>query len=244
MKNKIETQLFEEYLGHVSRARSEILQNRYPVLPSNYGDPLDEDDENFLKCYEKLRKFLKKYWRKDRFFFSPPGQLLRSECFKAETAHEALMFFLIKPREYHDPEILISPEYIYLASEVQKELRDRQLDIEIGLREKKQLFKNQKEQIELGMLHRVVNNSIEKKEINSKPLTWHEIADQLPQNPPWSQSKISRMLAKLLNASNSKGMTAYVNLFMKSEPPKGYIRKNSEGKIIRNRIVYDSNLLK
>jgi hypothetical protein len=64
-----------------------------------------------------------------------------------------------------------------------------------------------------------------------EPLTWKEIRARLPQGrATWSQSKISRVMARLLKAKGDNGMTAYRDAFKSRNPFIGLQQYDPEGR--------------
>jgi PHD/YefM family antitoxin component YafN of YafNO toxin-antitoxin module len=227
-----ELEAFERFWDHVSRAEQEIRENPCSLSPANRGDPLEKTDEEFLQAYKKIKPHLAKFRRK-RLFFPPTGLMLRSGPYHAETAHEALMLFLIKPNEYESAYVLSSQEYLSIKEEAQAELKNRQEALEKSAAKlRKTADQMAREERDRGTLLRVILDHMLKssREDHPKPLIWKELQDRLPKDPdPWCQSRITRTMAKLLDAPRTKGMTTYRELFRNPELKRGFIIKNLEG---------------
>jgi hypothetical protein len=233
---------FTHFWDHVDRAEQDIRENRYAPTPANRGDPWEEKDEEFFRAYQKVKRHLAKY-RRRRPFYPPVGLMLRSGMYEAETAHEALMSFLIKPAEYESASVLRSPEYLAIKNEAQDELKDRQAALERSTdRTKRKRTKAATREKELGTLYKVILDHMLSviREDHPKPLKWNEIRDRLPQDPePWSQAKISRTLAELLDAPAAKGMTAYRRLFTDRDRMRGFMKPDLDGRQDVDGVVTD-----
>jgi len=238
-----EREAFEEFWNHVRRTEQDIRENPYAPSPANYGDPLDEKDEEFLESYRKIKPYLSKFRRK-RLFFAPTGLLLRSGSYSAETAHEALMQFLLHPTDYETATVLNSKEYLAIKEEAQDELKKRQESLDrVSAKVRKTEEQKAREERDRGTLLRVILDHMVKaeREDHPKPLIWKELQVRLPQDPePWSQSRISRTMASLLDAPGAKGMNAYRELFRNPERRRGFIIKNLQGQRDVDAAVEDS----
>ncbi|MFN4259508.1 MAG: hypothetical protein ACK4RK_09415, partial [Gemmataceae bacterium] len=169
-----EIQAFERFWDYVRRAEQAIRENRRIPTPANWGDPLEEQDEEFLQAYGKIKPHLAKFRRK-RLFLSPSGLLLRSGNYSAETAHEALVLFLIKPTEYESADVLNSQEYLSIKVEAQAELKARQESLEkSSATARKMAGQEAREEQDRGTLLRVILDHMLKaaREDRPEPLIW------------------------------------------------------------------------
>ncbi len=115
---------FEDFWDRVAKAEFDIRQNAHlgRLPPCCIGDPWDED---FAASYEKIRPLLKKF-RRHRFFSVPPGLMFFPGPIKAETALQAVMFFLNPSGElYGEAHALDSYEYVEMKREAMAEEHDR-----------------------------------------------------------------------------------------------------------------------
>jgi hypothetical protein len=243
--NSTELAAFERFWDLVRRAEQDIRENPRLPTPGNWGDPLDEKDHEFLQSYKKIKPYLAKFRRK-RLFLPPANLMLRSGAYSAETAHEALMFFLHHPTDYEYTEVLNSPEYLSIKVEAQAELKDRQESLDrSAARSMKSTSEKAEIEHDVGTLYQVIRDHmiIAIREEHPKPLNWKELRDRLPQDPKaWSQPKISRTMAKLLDAPRANGMRAYQKLFRSREGLKGIISRDAAGNRNVDASVEDSPL--
>jgi hypothetical protein len=117
---------FDEFWERVGKAEVDIRLNAHlgRLPPCCIGDPWDED---FAASYKRIRPLLLKF-RRHRFFSVPAGLMFFPGPLRAETAHQAIMFYLNPPRElYGEAHALDSQEYIEMKREAMEELQDRDI---------------------------------------------------------------------------------------------------------------------
>jgi len=236
-----ERDAFDLFWEHVRLAEQDVRENahRGHPPPSVYGDPWDKE---FEEAYNGIRKYLRKF-RKKRIFCPPPGVPMRPAPFTAETAHQALMYFLNKPDElYGSAKALDFPEYLKIKTEAQAELQGRQGTIEQSeAKSKSKRDKRSKHEKDLKILFDVLVGHVLSvvHEEHPKPLTWREIQDRLPQNPqPWSQAKISRVMTELFDAPG-EAAEEYKRFFRSRERRRGFSTLDPERRRTVDAPVYD-----
>lgn len=215
--------VFDVFWGHVQEAERNVRENghRGRLPPDCYGDPWDED---FAAAFEAVKRYVRKF-RRDRFFPVPAGLAFRPGPIRAETAHQALMFFLNRPEELHgEMGVLDSPEYLAIKSEALKELehRSRTRRPASNLQDLP-CTKSAKIIGELAMLKAcLLEYHIPKKgEVVMKPLTLYEIRAKF--FPEWCQPTATRRMQKLFKAHDAAA--AYARIFTGDMPPDGFRRR-------------------
>jgi hypothetical protein len=213
--------VFDTFWDHVQRAEQDVWENghRGPLPPICSGDPWDEE---FAAAYEEIQPYLRRF-KRDRFFPVPAGLPFRPRPIRAETAHQAIMFFLNKPDElYGDIKALDSPEYLAIKEEAKEELKQRDKSRRVPRRTKDLKCsisaKIRSELIELrGYLweyHFPLNG-----DHVLKPLTIRELKAEFG----WSQSTVTRRMQDFFHCNAA--MAAYARLFHRETTKAGYIRR-------------------
>jgi len=116
---------FEDFWSHVRDAEHSIRDWDRP--PLQRGEAAYYWDERFAAAYDAVAPLLQPLAQK-RMFVTPPS-VPELSPFSAETAHQALMFFLNPPQAlFGYPSALDSPEYRQIKREAQDELRQTLAD--------------------------------------------------------------------------------------------------------------------
>lgn len=114
-------QRFDGFWSHVKKHERDVRENGHlgRIPPDCHGD--DWDDE-FAAEYELLRPYLKTF-SEERFYQTPPGIACCAMPITAETAHQALMFFLNPSIDLHgEAGVLDSAEYKAIKAAAMLEL--------------------------------------------------------------------------------------------------------------------------
>ncbi len=220
-----ELQAFEAFWDFVRRAELDVRENNHRghPPPDVASDPWDQD---FADAYTAIRRFLAKFRRK-RAFFPPPGVPLRPTPFEAETAHEALMFFLNKPDElYGSAKALASKEYLDLKGEAMEERRLRQAFKE-GLAKNRVRAAVIKKKTQADLL--VFISFLAKHHFPARgepvcePLTQEDIMKALD----WPQARVSRCFRRWFKSN--RGMSTYRRHCRTGEIKRGFLKKYEDG---------------
>lgn len=219
------TRDLEEFWVHVANAEQDVREygHRGRLPPDWHGDLWSDELSN---AYDAISPYLRKV-QKDRFFRVPNGLAFRTVPIKAETAHQALMYFLNPPEELHgEPGVLESVEYKQLKSEAMAELH--QLD---GAREvrndRPSSTRSAKKRSELVELRAVLldHHFPKKLPFRENTLSSKEIEMHLG----WSQPKVSKRMGVLF--CTREGMAAYAAVFSSGSTPKGFRKRFDDSTI-------------
>jgi hypothetical protein len=206
-KNRKFLDSFDNFWAFVSKAEHDIRQNGHlgRMPPDSHDDPVDDA---FAAAYETIRPHLKKF-RRERYFTIPVGLALASRPFSAETAHQALMFFLDPPKDlYGEKGVLDSPEYLAIKESAMQELQKRdEARISVAAEKTPSLSaKMASELIELRAF--VFDHHLPKGgRVQTTTLKSTEIEERFG----WSQSTVSRKMGKLFKSNH--GMSVYGAVF-------------------------------
>ncbi|NLX97851.1 MAG: hypothetical protein GXY83_16935 [Rhodopirellula sp.] len=222
--------VFEVFWDHIRRAEQDVRRNGHlgRLPPDCSNDPWDAD---FAAAYEAVKRYLRKF-RRDRFFPVPAGLAFRSGPIQAESAHQALMYFLNKPDELHgEVGVLDSTEYVAIKAEAIKELelRDKarrprlKTDAPVSSQDARMLAS-------LTMLQAFVmeHHFPAGGNVVCEPLTLKQIVAKFG----WSQSTATRRMKKLFprkEKGDPEGMAAYNKLFAGEAPTRGYLQAFKDG---------------
>lgn len=219
--------VFEIFWDHVRRAEEIIRQyghlGRLP--PMCHGDPWDED---FAKAYDGIRRYLRKFQR-DQSFRVPADLAFRVGPLRAETAHQALMFFLNKPEELHgEPGVLDSTEYLAIKSDAMREYSERDKSRAVwstptrSRGEEDARIDQDVEDLKYALRERYFPA---RGEGVQHPESFKDLRRIL--FPAWSGSKFCRRMQKLLKCRNAK--RAFDELFRGGGPHTGFLRLLEDG---------------
>lgn len=213
------TSAFDTFWTHVERAERDIHENGHlgRLPPICHGDPWDDE---FAAAYDAVRPYLTKF-QKERYYPVPPGLAFRPGPIKAETAHQALMFFLNRPDELHGEKgVLDSTEYKAIKEAAMAELRQRD-EVRVAKNRRPPCTMSAKQRSELielrGFLldhHFPKGQPFQKRTLTS---------DEIERAFGWSQSTASRKMGQLFKTR--RGMAAYAVVFGTASTPKGYRKR-------------------
>lgn len=212
---------FDVFWDHVRGAEEDVRKNRDRgrLPPICHGDPWDED---FAHAYTLIRPNLRKF-REDRFFAVPAGLAFRTGPLRAETAHQALMFFLNPPAElYGEAQPLDSQEYRVIKKAAMDELERRDKQRLAPWKPKRQLCSSKSRILgEISTLKGVLKDHHfpEGKDVVLTPLTLEEIQAKFG----WSQATATRRMQKLFKWKDA--MAAYTEVFSRNLTHSGYLKK-------------------
>jgi hypothetical protein len=217
---------FDVFWDYVRQAEEDIETHRGGRLPPIcHGDPWNDD---FAYAYDAIQRYLGKF-RCRRFFVVPVGLPFRGRPIQAETAHQALMYFLNPSRElYGDAQALSSPEYLAIKKEALEELAHRNKSRKPRWKRKETPCSVSSRILgELATLRGYIfgHHFPPGGGFNGKTLTGEEIAKAFN----WSQTTASRRMQVLLKRDD--GMAAYNAIFDIEMPPEGYRRRLEDGTI-------------
>jgi hypothetical protein len=206
-KNRKFLDSFDNFWAFVSKAEHDIRQNGHlgRMPPDSHDDPVDDA---FAAAYETIQPHLKKF-RRERYFTIPVGLALASRPFSAETAHQALMFFLDPPKDlYGEKGVLDSPEYLAIKESAMQELQKRD-EARISVASKKRPSMSARMASELIELRAFLfdHHFPEGCRDRTTTLTSKEIQAHLG----WNQSKVSKTMSKLFKSN--KSMSHYGAVF-------------------------------
>lgn len=204
----------------VSAAEQHVNQNSHRGLcpPCCYGDPWNEE---FAEAYAKLRPWLKLF-RSNRIYPVPPGIMYRPSPIQAESASQALMFFLNPPKQLEGcPGVLETNEYLAMKSDAIQELDDADKRRRKKRSPKKPYSRSSRRRAQLLELRALLINHHfpENDEFSGRCLTGKEIGKALN----CSQSTASRLMSLLFQRKD--GMEAYNKVFSTDRTPRGYLRQ-------------------
>ncbi len=207
---------WDTYWNHVERAERDIRENghRGRLPPICYGDPWDEE---FAAAYEAVRPFLRKFL-KIRYYPVPVGLAFCMTPIKAETALQALMFFLNPAAElYGEAGVLDSAEFkaIKAAALLEFQRRDDARVAKTRISACTRKAKTKSQLVELrGVIfdhHFPKGEPFRKETLESK---------EIEALFGWSQSTVNKKMKLLFKGQN--GMTAYAAVFDSHATTKGY----------------------
>ncbi len=215
-KSNDSLQKFETFWDHVTNAERDIRENGHlgRLPPPHFGDPWDEE---FAAALHELIPLLRKF-RKLRFYLTPVGLAFRPSPILAETAHEALMFFLNRPEELHGEKgVLDSTEYLAIKAAAMLELQELEA-ARVAPKRISSCSRSAKRRSELIELRGFLLDFHlpEGKPFRARTLTSAEIEAHFG----WSQSKVSRRMSELFKDRN--GMKGYGALFGTHTTTKGF----------------------
>ena len=210
------TKEFEYFWSHVANAERDIRENGHlgRLSPICFGDPWDED---FAAALQAIIPHFRKF-RKMRFYFIPVGLMFRPSPIMADSAHEALMFFLNSPSElYGEKGVLDSAEYLTIKAAAMAELQELSA-ASIAPTRTSSCSRSARRRSELTDLRGLLldHHLPEGKPFQIRTLTSAEIEAHFS----WSQSKVSRRMSELFK--NRNGMKAYGAVFGTHTTPRGF----------------------
>jgi hypothetical protein len=210
------------FWSFVATFELDIRQNghRGRMPPCCLDDPWNEE---FAQAYELLAQHLKRF-RQLRYFKVPAGLAFFQMPLLAETAHQALMFFLNPAFGlYGEMGVLDSPEYIAIKEAAMAELEQHQA-ARLKAKVKPKCSKDAKTSVELIelMAHLRDHHFPEGKPACNIALGLKDLQKHFG----WSQGTATRRMKALFKTSGS-GMDRYKAVFSDDEPLKGY-RKELE----------------
>ena len=210
---------FSRFWNFVDRAEQDIWQNghRGRLPPDCHGDPWDDE---FAAAYESVVPLLKKF-QQERFFEVPVGLALFSGPLQAETAHQALMFFLNPSKElYGEKGPLDSPQYLAIKDAAMKEISDKD-KARISGALKKRPSSSARLASELIELRAFIFDHHFPKDggVRTTTLTSKEIESHFN----WSQPTVSRKMGKIFQSD--KGMKVYGVVFGTHTSDAGYCKR-------------------
>ncbi len=212
------TQTCGAFWNKVQKAEQDIRENGHVgrLPPICFGDPWDAE---FAQAYDAVRPHLSKF-RKERYYRVPSGLAFRPSPLKAETAHQALMFFLNRPDElYGEKGVLDSPEYKAIKEAAMLELQQRD-EIRISKNRRPSSSSSAKQRSSIIELRAfLIDHHFPK----GRPFQKETLpCEAIEQEFGWSQGTVSKKMTTLFKLAG--GMTAYTALFEDKETstPKGF----------------------
>jgi hypothetical protein len=210
---------FDRFWSFVARAEQDIRENEHRgrIPPDSFGDPWDEE---FAAAYEAIQPHLKKF-RKARFFKVPAGLAFFTGPFTAETAHQALMFYLNPPKElYGERGVLDLPEYVAIKEQAMRELQNRD-EARVSTARKQRPSLSARMVSELIELRAYIcdHHFLKDDRVRTTTLTSKEIGSHFG----WSQATVSRKMSRIFKSNN--GMEVYAAMFGTHDSDAGYNRK-------------------
>lgn len=207
------------FWSFVATFELDIRQNghRGRMPPCCLDDPWDEE---FAQAYELLAQHLKRF-RRLRYFKVPAGLAFFQLPLWAETAHQALMFFLNPAFGlYGEMGVLDSPEYIAIKEAAMAELEQHQA-AQLKAKAKPKCSKDSRILVELIELKGHLRDDLIRR--NGKA-HWNPLGLKDIQNHfGWSQATATRRMQSLFQTADA--MDAYNEVFRETEPPSGYLKK-------------------
>jgi hypothetical protein len=199
--------------------------NRTEEFIRQYGhtgyDPSNRDrwDDDFAAAYEAIRPALRPFSPR---MFTVPTDVPVLNAYSAETAHQAVMFFLNPPQAlFGSIQALDSPEYREIKNQAQEELR--RVQSQKGRRKKSRMSREDLAADLTALLSALVLHHRPSEEApSSEPLTQQELARILK----WSQPRVSRRMAKLFPED---GMNGYRQSCKDGSVLKGFIKRYADG---------------
>ncbi len=198
---------FDKFWNFVAKAEQDIQQNGHlgRMPPDSHDDPWDDE---FAAAYDVVEPQLQKF-RETRFFKVPAGLAFVPGPFTAETAHQALMFFLNPSTQlYGELGVLDTPEYLAIKESAMQELQNRD-EARISVVSEKRPSLSARMASELIELRAFIFDHHLPKggRVQTTTLTSKEIESHFG----WSQSKVSKKMSKLFKSN--RGMSAYGAVF-------------------------------
>ena len=214
----------EVYWDFARRAKLSIRENCHKgrIPPDCGGDYWDED---FAKAYDDIKPFLRKN-RKGCFWATAAGLAFFSGPIKAETAHQALMFYLNAPEKlYGERDALESPEFIAIESAASNELMqvEKSRHLKVAKKPYSPSAKKRTELIELRAFIMDRHFPFHGNTVELSPCKAKDIMKEFG----WSQSKVSRYMSIIFK--NKSGMRAYAAVFNTDTTPRGYKKRFENG---------------
>lgn len=207
------SEAFEKFWMYVERAERQVRENEHRgrLPPICQGDPWDE---GFAAAYERLVPYLRKF-RKERFYPVQSGLAFRAAPIAAQTAHQALMFFLNPPDElFGETGVLDASEYSVIKAAAIAELQDRDTMRMNRNDRRKKLVSRRRQGVNEGefsdaafclLAFLMRQHGCNADVASFEAVEQSEIADVLRgEDAPWYQSKVSRAMAELMQAIDSR----------------------------------------
>jgi len=210
------TNAVDAFWRFVARMELDIRQNahRGRMPPCCLNDPWDEE---FAQAYELLALHLKRF-RRLRYFKVPAGLAFFQFPLWAETAHQALMFFLNPAFGlYGEMGVLDSPEYIAIKEAAMAELEQHQA-ARLKAKAKPKCSKEAKTLVELIELNAHLWDHHFPKGKPACNITFG--LEDLKKHFGWSKSTVTRRMQVLFKSADA--MDSYNAVFTSHEPVKGY----------------------